>query len=135
MNGSIESVKKRVLDIGNCQPDHGAIRRMLEEQFEAEVAQAHGWNDAAQQLQQQPVHLVLVNRLLDRDGREGLEIIRKIKGDERFRGIPVMLVTNYEEHQQRAVEAGALPGFGKRAIGDPATVEKLRPLLDSPLPG
>jgi CheY-like chemotaxis protein len=123
-------MKKRVLDIGNCSPDHEAIRRLIEEQFEAEVAQAHGWNDAAGQLGRQSFDLVLVNRLLDRDGREGLEIIRLIKSDERLRAIPVMLVTNYEEHQQQAVEAGALPGFGKRSIREPETVEKLRTLLD-----
>ena len=130
MNGSISPMKKRVLDVGNCSPDHEAIRRLIEEQFEAEVAQAHGWNDAAEQLGRQSFDLVLVNRLLDRDGREGLEIIRHIKSDERLRAIPVMLVTNYEEHQQQAVEAGALPGFGKRSIREPETVEKLRTLLD-----
>ena len=29
---------------------------------------------------------------------------------------PVMLVTNYPEHQQAAVEAGAEPGFGKDVL-------------------
>ena len=34
-----------------------------------------------------------------------------------------MLVTNYEEHQQAAMEAGCVRGFGKLAVNEPETRE------------
>jgi CheY-like chemotaxis protein len=121
---------KHVLDVGNCAMDHSSIRSMLEGQFSVQVTQAHGWADASEHLQRQPFDLVLVNRILDRDGSEGLEIIRQMKSEIDWKDTPVMLITNFSEHQERAVMAGALQGFGKRAIGDPQTVDMLRPILD-----
>ena len=38
---------KRVLDVGNCVPDHAAIRGMLEKVFCADVVQADGLSDAS----------------------------------------------------------------------------------------
>ena len=38
-------MSKRVLDVGNCVPDHAAIRSLLERTFRAEVAQTHGPED------------------------------------------------------------------------------------------
>jgi hypothetical protein len=40
-----------------------------------------------------------------------------------------MLVTNFDQHQQAAVAAGCVPGFGKLAINDPATRAALEPYL------
>ena len=40
-----------------------------------------------------------------------------------------MLVSNYSEHQQTAVEAGAIEGFGKAQLDAPATQEKLARVL------
>ena len=45
------------------------------------------------------------------------------------RSIPVMLVTNYPEHQQQAIAAGAEPGFGKAELASPATLAKLAKFL------
>ena len=36
---------RRVLDVGNCVPDYGAIRSLMERQFGAEVVQTHGPDD------------------------------------------------------------------------------------------
>jgi CheY-like chemotaxis protein len=120
---------KRVLDVGNCMADHGSISRLLGSTFQAEVVQAHGWSDASQQLQQGRFDLVLVNRILDGDGSEGLEIIRRIKQDERLGDTPVMMITNFEEHQQRAILAGAEPGFGKQQLHAPDTTTRLGQFL------
>ncbi len=59
---------------------------------------------------------MLVNRLLDADGSDGLEVIRAMQADPALRSIPVMLVTNYPEYQGQAMAAGAVPGFGKAAL-------------------
>jgi hypothetical protein len=40
-----------------------------------------------------------------------------------------MLVSNYAEWQQRAVELGALPGFGKAELNRPETRAKLEAVL------
>ena len=121
---------KRVLDVGNCFADHTSLRSLMEEHFDVEVVRVHGWNDAIAELKAAPADLVLVNRKLDRDGSDGLEVIRQIKADPQFAGTPCMLITNYADHQQRAVQAGAERGFGKAELHDPETVEKLRRFLE-----
>jgi CheY-like chemotaxis protein len=122
-------MKKRVLDVGNCGPDHAAIRRLVEGRFDATVTQAHSADETLALLRAEPFHLVLVNRKLDVDYSDGLQIIQQIKGDPQLRHVPVMMISNYAEHQQLAAQAGAEPGFGKLALGSPATVELLRPYL------
>lgn len=116
---------KRVLDVGQCNFDHGAIRGMLSQEFGVEVLRAHGWDDTYEALRQGSCALILVNRVLDRGGASGLEIIQKLKADEALKHIPVMLVTNYPEFQQQAQAFGALTGFGKADLHQPATVELL----------
>ena len=120
---------KRVLDVGNCGVDHTAIRAMLEKSFGAEVLQADGPQDALQTLQVQPIDLVLVNRKLDQDYSDGLDVIRQIKADTQFDNVPCMLVTNYAEHQQSAVQAGAEYGFGKKELYAHETQQRLARFL------
>lgn len=122
---------KTVIDCGNCGPDYNAIRKLMQSQFEAVVVQTHGLEDTLEQLAQRPVDLITVNRKLDRDYTDGIEVIRGIKADPRFAAIPVMLITNYEEYQQEAIQAGAVRGFGKLAVNDAATVRLLEPILGS----
>jgi len=69
---------KRVLDVGNCVPDHGAIRAAITRDFDAEVRQAHGPDDTLAALHADHFDLVLVNRKLDQDYSDGLEIIKQI---------------------------------------------------------
>ncbi len=122
-------MKKHVLDVGQCQMDHGALRRLIEGKFAAEVAQAHSAEQALAQLRSRQFDLVLVNRKLDADDSDGLEIIKQIKADPELSGVNVMLVTNYSEHQEQAVAVGAVPGFGKSELTAPATLERLKPFL------
>ena len=80
-------------------------------------------------MRQGGIDLVLVNRVLDGDGSSGLDVVDRIKGDAALRAVPVMLVSNYPDSQRQAVEKGALPGFGKGALGQPQTVEALKAVL------
>lgn len=116
---------KRLLDIGNCYADHSALTSLVADRFGAVVIWAHNWVEAEEQLAGQPCDLILVNRILDRDGSQGLQVIRNIVADDRFAHIPVMMVTNFDDHQKLAQEAGAEPGFGKRALHAAETLEKL----------
>lgn len=120
---------KRVLSIGQCGFDHAAIRRMIEGTFDAQVVPVADAAAADAELRRGAIDLVLVNRVLDADGSEGLEIIRGIKQDARLGHVPVMMVTNYPDCQRAAVAAGAESGFGKQELHDPATSMKLAQFL------
>jgi len=118
-------VAKRVLDVGQCQPDHLAIRNFITERFDATVHQSHGLQDTLAALHSECFDLVLINRKLDRDYSDGIEVLKAIKAEEQLTAVPVMLVTNYQEHQQTAVAAGGVPGFGKNEFHEPHTLERL----------
>jgi CheY-like chemotaxis protein len=122
-------MKKRVLDVGNCVPDHAAITRFLTSRFGCEVLQADAGDDAMAKLADGDVDLVVVNRKLDCDYSDGIEVIRRIKADPQTAGVPVMLITNYPEHQDAAVALGALRGFGKLEFEKPETVARLNAVL------
>ena len=74
--------------------------------------------------------LVLVNRKLDVDYSDGLEIIKQIKADPELAKVPTMLVTNYPENQAEAVAEGAEPGFGKLSLDADETRANLARFLD-----
>ena len=119
----------RVLDVGNCVPDHAAICNLIEGNFDAKVVQAHGPEDALAVLRSGDIDLVLVNRRLDRDHGDGLDIIKQIKQDLDLSATPCMLITNFPEHQELAVQAGAELGFGKLEIDKPEIRERLAQFL------
>jgi two-component system, chemotaxis family, chemotaxis protein CheY len=120
---------KQVLDVGNCGPDHMAIRNLLTRHFDCQVTQAHDGKQALERLKQGDFALVLVNRKLDRDYTDGVEIIRQIKADPQLTHRRVMLITNFTEHQEAAVALGAERGFGKLEFEKEKTIELLRPFL------
>lgn len=121
--------KRRVLDVGNCSPDHRSIRRLLQVNFDADVVQAHGRADTLELVRREHYDLVLVNRKLDRDSSDGIEIIEAIKTDQSLKDIPVMLITNFAKYQDEAVAFGAMPGFGKLDFDAPETIDKLKSVL------
>lgn len=120
---------KTLLDCGNCGPDFNAVRQMATAAFGASVLQSHGIEDTLEILRTRQIDLVTVNRKLDRDYSDGLEVIKAIKADTEIGSVPVMLVTNYEEHQQAAMKAGCVRGYGKLAINEPATHCAIQPYL------
>ncbi|MGI9427357.1 MAG: response regulator [Bythopirellula sp.] len=124
---------KRVLDVGNCGPDLAAITSFLTSNFECLVEQAHGPEDTLAKLRAGSYDLVTINRKLDRDYSDGVEILKAIKSDNELSSVPVMLVTNLPEHQDLAVSHGALRGFGKLEYELPETREKLQAVLGSVL--
>ena len=121
--------KKRVLSLGQCAADQWSMSRVLQTSFDVEVIAADRFADAEEQLRQGGIDLMLVNRVLDRDGSSGLDFIRQMKADDVLRQVPVMLVSNYADAQRQAVALGALPGFGKAVLEDVATLTRLRDFL------
>jgi CheY-like chemotaxis protein len=121
--------RKIVLDVGNCGPDHSAISAMLRKHFDVEILRADQLSDTLATLQRQEVDLILINRKLDIDYSDGIEILQAVKRSDAYRDIPVMLITNYAEHQQQAIAAGAILGFGKLELNAPETLQRLEAVL------
>lgn len=121
--------QRTVLDVGNCGPDHSAIKRMLSSNFDVTVLQSHGADDTLHTLHTRSVDLVLINRKLDQDYSDGVDILKLIKADAKLEAVPVMLVTNMEEYQTSALELGAVPGFGKLSLNSPVTKQRLAEIL------
>lgn len=121
---------KTVLDIGNCDPDHATIKSMISSRYDANVLRAHQQKDALELLNENDLHLILINRKLDIDYTDGVEILKFLKSDAATKDIPVMLITNYPDHQEQAVALGAEYGFGKLQYGDPETHQRLSRVLD-----
>lgn len=119
----------RVLDVGQCNMDHGNISAMLAQRFGAAVERAHTIDEALAALRTAHYDLVLANRVFDADGAEGLDLIRRMQTDPQTRAVPVMMVSNYADAQETAVALGAQPGFGKAALDRPETIAALAPHL------
>lgn len=120
---------KRVLDVGQCGPDHSTIRSYLTRHFDCDVVQTHGAVDTLAELKSGRFDLVLVNRKLDADYSDGVEVIRQIKADDEIADVSVMLVTNYSEHQEAAIALGAVRGFGKLEFEKLETRDRLAVIL------
>ena len=122
--------RKSVLSVGQCRPDQAAISHYLTSHFDAKVLSADFAADACQLLKDQDIDLVLINRKLDADGSDGLEILQQIRGNEATARVPVMLVSNFAEWQEKAVALGAIYGFGKAELNQAATRQRLSAVLE-----
>lgn len=122
-------MSKRVLSIGQCMPDQSAISRFLKAAFDVVVDTAATGPEALDLLRKSTYDLVLVNRKLDVDYSDGIEIIQAMQADPELSPIPAMLISNYSEYQDNAVEHGAKRGFGKDDLGRSDTVARLQPFL------
>jgi CheY-like chemotaxis protein len=120
--------------VGQCGVDHQSIAGYLAEHFGAEVERADSARQTLHALRSGRFDLVLVNRVFDRDGSSGLDLIRMLKDDQgrEFAGTAIMLVSDYEDAQREAESLGAAPGFGKSALHTAEADERLRSLLQLP---
>lgn len=125
-------MKKTILDVGNCRADHGSIASLVQSNFDVQMLRAVDAGEAMDAIHSNRIDLVLVNRVIDRDGSAGIDLIRRMKADDSLAGIPVMLVSNYPEYQDAAIAAGAERGFGKASLREPETVRILGRILDRP---
>jgi two-component system chemotaxis response regulator CheY len=120
----------RVLSVGQCSYDHAMIARTLEAAFQARTSGAATAAEALEALRSGTFDLVLVNRIGNRDGAPGVDLIRELQDDPSLAPVPVMLVSNDAKAQAQAVALGARPGFGKAELHSPTT----RALLANVLP-
>jgi DNA-binding response OmpR family regulator len=117
-------VNLRILDVGQCGFDGPEIEALLREQLSADVDGADTAADAKRRLAAGRYDVVLVNRVLNADGSSGLDLVAELAGSAGTP--PVMLVSDLPDAQEAAVAAGAVPGFGKADLTDPATFDLIR---------
>lgn len=120
---------KRILDVGQCNPDYSAISQFLHAHFDVEIDRSDLLSDSLEKLRANSYDLVLINRKLDKDYSDGMRILETIKSDDHLKHIPVMIISNYADAQAAAVAAGAEPGFGKAELADLRSVEKVRAVI------
>jgi CheY-like chemotaxis protein len=120
---------RTILSVGQCRPDSAAISHFLTSHFDVTVLTSDSAIDATTILRQQKVDLVLVNRRLDADGSDGMKIIESIAQDADIPATRVMLVSNFEEWQEKAVAMGAQPGFGKAQLNSDVARERVEAAL------
>ncbi|MDH5656994.1 MAG: response regulator, partial [Spirochaetia bacterium] len=122
-------MKKKILDVGQCGPDHYAIKHALEP-FDVEIRKCNHPEQAMKILKEHHFDLVFVNRKIDIDYSEGIELVRMMKKDPVTKNIPVMLITNFPEHQKMAVQEGAVKGFGKDDLSSSSFKKLIQEYLD-----
>ena len=121
--------KKTVLSVGQCRPDSAAINHFLTANFDVTVLTSDVLTDTIETLAQQQVDLILVNRKLDADYSDGMEVLHAIRKGESTSNIPVMLISNFADWQQKAVDAGAIYGFGKDELNSADAVARVSQVL------
>ena len=122
---------RKVLDVGQCNADHSSITSTLKKNFDVEIHRAHSHSEAIKLAGDTAFDLILINRLLDADGTPGMDILNALKANASTAEVPVMVVSNYKEAQEKAVEKGAVEGFGKAALNSAETMEILSKYLTS----
>lgn len=123
-------MSKTVLSVGQCRPDGAAIAHYMKSNFGATVIAVDLPDQALSVLESNAIDLVLVNRKLDIDMSDGLEILKSIRSTSSKRDVPVMLVSNYADWQEKAVQMGATYGFGKAELNRPETHARLAAVLE-----
>ena len=121
---------KKVVLVGHCGPDSSYLRMAVSKAYrDAQVSLADDDSDLKKLLNDGTADLLLLNRQLDWGfaTESGVELIRQLR--PKYPAVKMMLVSNYPDAQQEAVEAGAMPGFGKREIGSPRVAEVLKAAL------
>ncbi|MEA2708788.1 MAG: hypothetical protein QOF78_1389 [Phycisphaerales bacterium] len=120
---------KKVVLVGHCGPDSSFLRMAVSA---ADRGITVAMADDAQEMKAAldgGADLVLLNRELGYgfDQPLGVDVIKAVRS--RYSNTKFMLVSNYAEAQAAAVAAGAMPGFGKREIGQPRVAQLIREAL------
>ena len=94
-----------------------------------EIHRANSFDEAIQSALDTPFDLILINRILDADGPAGMGVLYELKSQPSTADVPVMIISNYADAQDTAVESGAVRGFGKAELANPATRASLAQFL------
>ena len=115
---------KNVLIVGHCDLDNPQITSLIEKNFSAKVTREKLLKKAIGCLEKQNFDLVIINRIGAFDQEGGLELIKDIKKDGRFK-TPLMMITNFKDQMDEAIKCGTVPGYGKDKLYDEETLKLL----------
>lgn len=124
------SNEQRVLSIGQCGLDEGNLGWLFQQHFGIATDHVDSLEEAEARLGDRGYALVLVNRLLDADGSPGTAVLSALLKEHPE--IPMMLISDRPDAQAEAVRRGAQPGFGKAALNNETTLQRLRLVLEKP---
>ena len=123
-------MSKKVLLVGHCGPDSAFLRQSVRKAVpDVVLASADDGRELARALEVGGVDLVLFNRELGYgyEPDTGVESIRALR--PAHPDVKMILVSNYDDVQRAAEQAGAQPGFGKKELGTTRVTELLRDTL------
>ena len=123
-------MSKQVLLVGHCGPDSAYLRQSVRKAVpDAVLVSADDARELTKALGSGTVDLILFNRELGYgyEPDTGVEAIRALR--PAHPDVRMILVSNYEDAQRAAEQAGAQPGFGKRDLGTPKVADLLRDAL------
>ena len=90
------SDKKKIL----VADDDKDLVRSLKTFFESkgyDVATAHNGSEAIARIDESKPDAIVLDIMMDHDS-EGFQVAYKLKGDEKFRRIPIIMLTGFAEH-------------------------------------
>ena len=121
-----------VISVGQCGYDNSRLRSLIRSIDPDLIFQATDTTVETLNLMETSAGqtaLLLVNRVFDANGDSGLGLIQEITMLSQADRPPVMLVSNYEDAQASAIAHGALPGFGKSALANAETIDRIKSAL------
>jgi len=120
---------KKIALIGHCGPDSSYLRAVIHRAAKDATILMADSDEELHQVVQQDVDLLLFNRELGYGFSDpaGVSCIARLRAANHK--AKMMLISNYPEAQEAAVNAGAMPGFGKREIGTLRVVKLLQEAL------
>ena len=121
-------MSKRILLVGHCGVDGPRLKSEIAQFLtDAEIDRINSDADLRRACDE-GADLLLINREpLGFEPKLGQDLIRELHN--KYPGQKLILVRDYEEAQDEATQAGALPGFGKGDIGSPKFENTVREAL------
>lgn len=120
---------KTIALVGHCGPDSSFLKMAVRSAAPGSTVLMADDEAELEKVAAGEPDLLLFNRVMEPGfaTQSGVELMRAFKAGRP--GLKVMLVSNFADAQAAAVEAGALPGFGKNDIGREKAKAALRAAL------
>ncbi|MEM8874780.1 MAG: hypothetical protein AAGD32_11055 [Planctomycetota bacterium] len=117
---------KTVALVGHCGPDSSFLRMAVSSALPGAQVKMVDDDNELEATVNQGVDLLLFNRVLEFGftNRQGQELLEQVR--EKHPDLAVMMVSNFDDAQQAAEDAGAKPGFGKNEIGTDKVKDRIR---------
>ncbi len=117
----------KVFLVGHCIPDSYALKSALRS-ISSSIKMERINNEQTLIDQLSEADLLLVNRVLEGrfSSENGVDLIASLASNNAVNPPKMMLVSNYEDAQQHAVQAGAVPGIGKSSLYDDQTAQRIQ---------